>query len=510
MNQEPTDSAAPAREKYERGSKTISAQKTREIFAFKRSSRVKRSPPRAVVINLPDNLLEEPKEPCASGGGDLPERLPDESTEPGTSGGGTQPPDGAEITSDTVFPGTEEVVHHAHPSSTSSSPVPTVEQLSPGYITSTPIRPRDSGVPDSLLGGTAFTQYRSSPLVDLSLTTSSPTELVVTQDSNPGNLVRTISQLGGSVPSVPLALTRTPSHLSASGSLLRARSLDFSDPCRGTLPGWWFSRSEGAQADHGSFTYRLDVPSDSDHKGDKGQRRTDPITSTPPSDSDSLPPLEDTDPDQPSNGEEFQPLDLGARRPDDNNPDDDNNRHTNSGHTSGGSDDSTSHRRISVVRMARPVIKFQAPPIFHGRPDEDALDWLTRYEQIGAYNGWGNADLRNYLVMHLDGPARKWYQCLRPGDIPAEWHSVPEVEEDTAKGIAAAAAIVGMRELFLKQFLQGDYKRYQLRQLRSRVQGENEDPVAYFYDILDRCRKIDPGMLEDDKLEYLFQGLNRT
>jgi hypothetical protein len=67
----------------------------------------------------------------------------------------------------------------------------------------------------------------------------------------------------------------------------------------------------------------------------------------------------------------------------------------------------------------RPQMKFIAPPIFQGRQDEDVLGWMTRYESIGLYNRWADADLFANFPMYLEGAARKWYRCLAA--VPAEW-----------------------------------------------------------------------------------------
>lgn len=49
------------------------------------------------------------------------------------------------------------------------------------------------------------------------------------------------------------------------------------------------------------------------------------------------------------------------------------------------------------ITMARPQIKFLSPPTFKGNPEEDALDWLDRYEKIGTYNRWGGSRVASKL-----------------------------------------------------------------------------------------------------------------
>jgi hypothetical protein len=42
--------------------------------------------------------------------------------------------------------------------------------------------------------------------------------------------------------------------------------------------------------------------------------------------------------------------------------------------------------------MAVSVQKFIAPPVFSASPEEDAVDWLERFELAATYNRWSDAD----------------------------------------------------------------------------------------------------------------------
>ncbi|KZS19714.1 Uncharacterized protein APZ42_013765 [Daphnia magna] len=64
--------------------------------------------------------------------------------------------------------------------------------------------------------------------------------------------------------------------------------------------------------------------------------------------------------------------------------------------------------------------------------------------------------------------------------------------------------------MFLRAFQPQHYGRYQEAKLRQRKQGIDESGVEYFYDVIDLCRRLDPGMLEEAKVEYLFRGLKPT
>ncbi len=153
--------------------------------------------------------------------------------------------------------------------------------------------------------------------------------------------------------------------------------------------------------------------------------------------------------------------------------------------------------------MAR--VKLQTPPIFYGKPHEDTLDWIDRYETIGAYNGWRDADLRKFLIIHLDGPARNWYLC-NADTIPDHWN---KREGELIQGQRQQDQD-GAREIFLKEFQKGTYALYQEQKLRNRMQDENECPLSYYYDVMNLCRVINPNMSERNKLDYLYQGLKRS
>jgi len=168
------------------------------------------------------------------------------------------------------------------------------------------------------------------------------------------------------------------------------------------------------------------------------------------------------------------------------------------------SESESSEDNTEIHDMAR--VKLQTPPTFYGKPEEDAQDWADRYEMIGAYNGWNDADLKKYFIIHLDGPARKWYLC-KSSSFPAAWRGT---EAQGVEGQAGyAAAVEGTREVFLKEFQKGNFKLYQEQRLRTRVQADKESPIAYFYDVMNMCRILDPGMKESTKLDHLYRGLSR-
>lgn len=163
----------------------------------------------------------------------------------------------------------------------------------------------------------------------------------------------------------------------------------------------------------------------------------------------------------------------------------------------------------SSDEMARPSTKFIAPPVFWGKPEDDVEDYIERYERIGHYNRWGEDQLRENLVMYLEGSARKWYLCM--GTIPDEWDlytaAVPATRNGAGEVVAAVPERLGLKQLFLREFKRDNYTLFQEARLRSRRQGPKESATEYFYDVMDLCRTVNPTMTEGEKLERLMQGL---
>jgi hypothetical protein len=47
-----------------------------------------------------------------------------------------------------------------------------------------------------------------------------------------------------------------------------------------------------------------------------------------------------------------------------------------------------------------PQLKFLSPKVFKATPEDDAFEWLERYESTGAYNHWGDTELRANFNMY--------------------------------------------------------------------------------------------------------------
>nr|CAH0104289.1 unnamed protein product [Daphnia galeata] len=158
-----------------------------------------------------------------------------------------------------------------------------------------------------------------------------------------------------------------------------------------------------------------------------------------------------------------------------------------------------------ATNMAAGLLKFKAPPTFSGKTGEDPADWIDRYEVLADYNRWSDDDKRLNFGIYMEGPARQWFQCLTP---PTQWADTAAVA--AAQGVARTPAVVGMRSVFTKEFLQDSYAGYQENKLRNRKQGANEPAAEYYYEVMNLCRLMDPNMTEAAKIHHLYQGLKRT
>jgi hypothetical protein len=65
---------------------------------------------------------------------------------------------------------------------------------------------------------------------------------------------------------------------------------------------------------------------------------------------------------------------------------------------------------------------------------------------------------------------------------------------------------IGLKSQFSAAFRQTNFSLVQESKLRQREQGNEEDVVAYFYDIINLCRIVNPTMSQEQQLQYLYRG----
>lgn len=130
--------------------------------------------------------------------------------------------------------------------------------------------------------------------------------------------------------------------------------------------------------------------------------------------------------------------------------------------------------------------QFMVPTKYKGTLDEDASEWIQRYESTGLYNRWEPEDLAANLGMYLEDSARKWFLCTT---LPEQWEDTPEIvgvaaAQDIVE-VLAVAAIIGIKTRFLQEFQRENYALFQEAKLRNRDQGVEEETSRYYYDVID-------------------------
>jgi hypothetical protein len=162
---------------------------------------------------------------------------------------------------------------------------------------------------------------------------------------------------------------------------------------------------------------------------------------------------------------------------------------------------------IVVPTMAVSVQKFIAPPIFAALSSDDVLDWLERYEMAAVYNRWSNDDRARNFPMYLDGAARKWFLVHTH---PSHWENLPIRPNPADPTLPQLPAATGLKDQFTAAFKQANFSLVQESKIRQREQGNEEDVVSYFYDIVNMCRMVNPAMSQEQQLQYLYRGLKPT
>ena len=74
-------------------------------------------------------------------------------------------------------------------------------------------------------------------------------------------------------------------------------------------------------------------------------------------------------------------------------------------------DNEDNERTTNEPKMVEPAngrkmkLEFMLPKIFAGGRDEDAHQWVTRFEKAATFNGWGPADILACFPAYIDGTA---------------------------------------------------------------------------------------------------------
>jgi hypothetical protein len=128
------------------------------------------------------------------------------------------------------------------------------------------------------------------------------------------------------------------------------------------------------------------------------------------------------------------------------------------------------------------------PPIFHGLPNEDVMEWSHQFQRVSLFNQWGPAQQLRHIEFSLEGVAARWLTGLHPR---------PETFDGLMGALQAA-------------FRHHNYALELESQLRSRKMGPDEPVMSYCYDIIYLCSRVDPVMTEERKVQFIFQNMEPT
>lgn len=138
-----------------------------------------------------------------------------------------------------------------------------------------------------------------------------------------------------------------------------------------------------------------------------------------------------------------------------------------------------SQARICQVRQ-------RDPPFFSGSSDDDVDDWLVQYCRVSSHNAWDDdAKLAN-VVFFLKDTALQWFENHEAA--LTSWTTFCE----------------SIKKLFGRP---SQRKRYAIQRLSTRAQVLGETCTCYIEDVLSLCRRADPTMTEQDKVNHILKGI---
>ena len=127
----------------------------------------------------------------------------------------------------------------------------------------------------------------------------------------------------------------------------------------------------------------------------------------------------------------------------------------------------------------------EKPPTFRGATGEDVDAWIEEYEQVAAFNRWPDAEKRSSVVLYLQKTAKDWHHSRVRA---VQW---PEFR---------AQIIAGFRS--------PNYQAELRRQLRTRIQQNEESALSFCYAVDRLCTRVDPTMLDFERMQYMVDGLS--
>ncbi|XP_077557320.1 uncharacterized protein LOC144172508 [Haemaphysalis longicornis] len=133
------------------------------------------------------------------------------------------------------------------------------------------------------------------------------------------------------------------------------------------------------------------------------------------------------------------------------------------------------------------TIRPRDPASFSGLDDRDVEDWLSTFERISTHNKWDDAMKLNNVGFSFTHLAELWFNNHR-----REMSTWAE-----------------FKERFMKAFGRPEVRKLQAEQrLRVRAQKTGEDFTSYIEDVVDLCKRVDPSMLETERVKHILKGID--
>ena len=146
-------------------------------------------------------------------------------------------------------------------------------------------------------------------------------------------------------------------------------------------------------------------------------------------------------------------------------------------------------------KMTDPVIppvlpKIRLPSSFNGTSKVLAADWVQTYETTALSASWSDTQLRQYLVIYLEGAPRKWYEN-EIKDSQFTWDQT--------------------KALFLQTFAPIKSTVFPELAVHNRKYNPSFETIqTYYYDKIELCRKFKPLITSAEIVSYVIDGLTEN
>ncbi|KAI8056799.1 hypothetical protein BDF22DRAFT_731402 [Syncephalis plumigaleata] len=145
---------------------------------------------------------------------------------------------------------------------------------------------------------------------------------------------------------------------------------------------------------------------------------------------------------------------------------------------------------VDMNKLGGSLPNFVSPPVFHGRPDEDPMNWLEAYERVARFNRWNDATKLYYVFFYLEETAYAWTQLCDNQSTTLVWCS-GSLDEP------------GFVEQFRLRFCTLYWIEIWDEELLNTVQDSNESVESFCYRVRRLCQRINSNTECNDLLQRL-------